>query len=298
LCTFISGMDICVIWCDIMGGGPTAIWVCLFCWEITSTQVEGGETVSWDATRFRRGQFGFRCLVPLHIQHVACCYSYDTRTLWPAMVKWDGKCSFRFISIMRIPFETLYLNARVRCSSCISRTSPYFIKISFIIRSFTSGGRLAIRILRLPIQANSIVTCDNSPLSCLNPWWPFVAVSTLCRRVLCANLMNTCRLVPSICTMRMFSSSRRSFSKIHSWIWKAVTHRLRGSKQHNRIFPVAHSKLSILVVWGYTYKHSGEVLHAEKHQMNTELTTVSTPHNRTLSLLNADLRFEKKIFQL
>jgi hypothetical protein len=57
---------------------------------------------------------------------------------------------------------------------------------------------------------------------------------------------------------------------------------------HSRILPVAHSKLSAAVVWGPTYKHCEEALHAAKHQANTELTTVSTPHNRTVSLLNAD----------
>ena len=193
------------------------------------------------------------------------------------------------MSTMRIPFETLYLYARVHCSSCISRTSPYFIRVSYIIRSFTSGGGLAVRILRLPIPANSVVTCDNSPLSCLNFYCPFVAVSTLCRRALCVNLMNTCPLVPSIWIMRMSSSSRRSFSKIHSWIWKALMRGLRGSEQHTIVFCLS-ILYSPLLSSGVPLRLTVDKLYTQQNtKCNTELTTVSTPHNRTVSLLNADL---------
>lgn len=121
-----------------------------------------------------------------------------TRTLFPAMVKWDGRCCLRFFSTIRIPFDTLYLYALVHCSSVIACTSPYLARLAFNIQSETPGGRFAIRILRIPISAISIVTCESSLLSCMYSFCPFISFITSSTLPHLANLINTCAAVPPV----------------------------------------------------------------------------------------------------
>jgi len=140
----------------------------------------------------------------------------------------------------------------------------------FIIRSFISGGKLAILTLRIPNPTNSTVTCDNSPWSCLNSSCHFVAIITLCRRILCLNLMNTCRLVPSVWIISISSSSKWIFLYILSWIWKAVMCGLLGSKQQIIVFCLWPILLYAVIVWCPTKKNTvGGNLHTEKTPKNS-----------------------------
>jgi len=117
----------------------------------------------------------------------------------------------------------------------LSFTSVYLIKLSLIVRSDISGGRLAILIFRIPIPSHSVYTCDSSPLSCLNSYCPLVSHSTVCICTVLANLMQTRRLDPSIWVIRMSSSARRNVSWNRSCILHAVILGLRGSKQHTMV---------------------------------------------------------------
>jgi len=128
------------------------------------------------------------------------------------MVKWDSRWCLMFISTIRIPLDTLYLYALIHCSQIIARASPYLARFAFTMQSETTGGRFAIRNLRIPIQAIYIVTCETSPLSCMYFCCPFVSLITSSILPPLANLMNTCRLVQPIWIIRMSSSSKWSFS--------------------------------------------------------------------------------------
>ena len=160
---------------------------------------------------------------------------------------WDGMWYLRLISTICIPLDTGYRYAIVHSSSFISFTSPYLVNTSLIFLSGTSGGRLAILILLIPIPAISINTCENSTLSCWNFSFQSLSCSTACLRVLFVNLMKTRRLGPSIWIIHTSSSANYNFSCIHSCIWNAVTRGLRGSNKHTIVFCRSHILVSVFL---------------------------------------------------
>ena len=148
--------------------------------------------------------------VPTHCMHSRWMAArHETRTLWPAMIMWDGRCSLRFISTIRIPLDTLQRYAFFH-NSLMSLTSPYSARLSLIVRSGTSGGKLAILNFRIPIPAIEMCTWDNSPVSCLNSCVRAVSCSRRSIRTPFVNLMKIRRLGPSIWII-LISSSSRSF---------------------------------------------------------------------------------------
>ena len=72
--------------------------------------------------------------------------------------------------------------------------SPHFDRHSCIVNS-TSGGNPAILIFLVPVPANSMHTCDNSPFSCLYSSSPFVSCSTSFTLSYLVNFMYTRLLV-------------------------------------------------------------------------------------------------------
>ena len=159
---------------------------------------------------------------------------------------------------------------------------------SFIMTSFTSGGRHAFRILFVPIPA--IFTWEISPFSCLYSSWPPVDIYTsfICSSL--ENLIYTLLVGPSIWIMRT-SSSNRKLSCIHSWMLYAVILGLLVSKLYIMVFC-----LSLMFTVDSLSLHNTPNSPLRSHSLNLELTLATLKHSLPSTQLNADW-FDPRSFQ-
>ena len=159
----------------------------------------------------------------------------------------------------------------------MSFTSPYFVEISLMVRSGTSGCRLAILIL-IPIPAFSVCTWDNSPLSCLNSSVPTVSRSTFCIRMSFANLMKTRRRGPSYVFRPPVAVSRGS---IRVCVKSCYTWSPLVECTHDGVLAIANPFLLSSLLPHYT-------LFISKHSYylpTCNLTAASSLHNHSTSRL-------------
>lgn len=105
-----------------------------------------------------------------------------------------------FKSHIHYSYPVIYLLLVGRCPEHVPHVFnlAVFGQAVLIVFSVTSGGRLAVLIYFIPIPANSIFPCDNSPLSCLNSSCPLESCSRVCIRSRLVNFMYTRLLCPSI----------------------------------------------------------------------------------------------------